>query len=66
MRKKAAANPPPPSHRLINFAKIWSELVLTLSGPGGGGGGGLRGPDDQTHRCQSETTYSMMHKHGDF
>ena len=22
------------------------------------GGGGLRGPDDQTHSCQSETTYS--------
>ena len=32
---------------------------LTLSGPGGGGGG-LRGPDDQTHSCQSETFYSLM------
>ena len=34
--------------------------------PIGGGGGGLRGPDDQTHICQSETTYSMMPKLGDF
>ena len=29
------------------------------------GGGGLRGPDDQTHSCQSETSYSMMPKLGD-
>ena len=41
-------------------------LYLTLSGQGGGGGGGLRGPNDQTHSCQSETTYSMMPKLGDF
>ena len=34
--------------------------------PGGGGGGRLRGLDDQTHSCQSETTYSMMPKLGDF
>ena len=39
--------------------------ALTLSGPGGGGGG-LRGPDDQTHSWQSETSYSMMPKLGDF
>ena len=38
---------------------------LTLSGRGGGGGG-LRGPDDQTHSCQSETSYSMMSKLCDF
>ena len=31
-----------------------------------GGGGGLRGPDDQTHSCQSESSYSMMPKLGDF
>ena len=31
---------------------------FTLSGPGEGG----RGPDDQTHSCQSETSYSMMPK----
>ena len=34
---------------------------LTLSGPGG-----LRGPDGQTHSCQSETSYPMMPKLGDF
>ena len=37
--------------------------TLTLSGPGGGG---LRGPDDQTHSSQSETSYSMTLKLGDF
>ena len=30
------------------------------------GGGGLRGPDGQTHSCQSETSYPMMPKLGDF
>ena len=30
------------------------------------GGGGLRGPDGQTHSCQSGTSYPMMHKLGDF
>ena len=35
-------------------------LNLTLSDPGGGG---LRG---QTHSCQSETSYPMMPKLGDF
>ena len=39
--------------------------LLTLSGPGGGGGG-LRDPDDQTHSCQSETSYSMTLKLCDF
>ena len=29
-------------------------------------GGGLRGPDGQTHSCQSETSYPMMPKLGDF
>ena len=29
-------------------------------------GGGLRGPDDLTHSCQSETSYSMMPKLADF
>ena len=37
---------------------------LTLSGQGGGGG--LRGPDDQSHSFQSETSYSMMPRPGDF
>ena len=31
-----------------------------------GGGGGLRGPDDQTHSCQSETSHSVMPKLCDF
>ena len=30
------------------------------------GGGGLKGPDDQTQSCQSETSYSMMPKLSDF
>ena len=44
------------------------EVNLTLSGPGGGSEarGGLRGPDGQTHSCQSETSYPMMPKLGDF
>ena len=29
-------------------------------------GGGLRGPDGQTHSCQSETSYPMIPKLGDF
>ena len=37
-----------------------SEKPLTLSGPVGGGG--LRGPDDKTLSCQSETSYSMIPK----
>ena len=36
-------------------------MYLTLSGQGG-----LRGPDDQTHSCQSETSCPMMPKLGDF
>ena len=40
------------------------SISLTLSAPGGGGG--LRGPDGQTHSCQSETSYPMMPKLGDF
>ena len=31
-----------------------------------GGGGKLRGPDDRTHSCQSETSHSMMPKLCDF
>ena len=30
------------------------------------GWGGVRGPDGQTHSCQSETSYPMMPKLGDF
>ena len=41
-----------------------NRTLLTLSGRGGGGG--LRGPDGQTHSCQSETSYPMMPKLGDF
>ena len=50
---------------LLNVASVKGENVrsLTLSGPGGGG---LRGPDGQTHSCQSETSYPMMPKLGDF
>ena len=47
-------------HMRFTTAKI---QALTLSGPGGGG---LRGPDGQTHSCQSETSYPMMPKLGDF
>ena len=42
-----------------NLWKTWlasKQIHLTLSGPGGGG---LRGPDDQTHCSQSETSYPM-------
>ena len=53
------------------FAKIRSTVInvllkcsLTLSGPGGGGG--LKGPGGQTHSCQSETSYLMMPKLGEF
>ena len=35
-------------------------------GGGGGGEGGLKGPDDQIHSFQSETSYSMMAKLGEF
>ena len=47
-----------------NICKEAKKLsaLLNLSGRGGG----LRGPDDQTHNCQSETSYSMMSKLGDF
>ena len=40
------------------FASFGGYRALTLSGPGGDGSG----PDDQTHSCQSETSYSMMPK----
>ena len=49
---------------------LWKKRFLSLAGkiqifnpirPGGG----LRGPDDQTHSCQSETSYPMMPKLGD-
>ena len=42
------------------------QMGLTLSGRKGGGGGGIKGLDDHTHSCESETSYSMMPKHGDF
>ena len=46
---------------------VWSvfkspgKIGLTLSSPGGSGG-----LDGQTHSCQSETSYPMMPKLGDF
>ena len=49
----------------LDFYKVERVLFLTLSDPGGGGGR-LRGPNDQTHSCQSETSNSMMPKLGDF
>ena len=54
----------PPSAELTGAltVNIVMEERLTLSGPGGG----LRGPDGQTHSCQSETSYPMMPKLGDF
>ena len=36
------------------------------AGGGGGEGGRIRGPDDQTHSRQSESSYSMTPKLGDF
>ena len=47
-----------PKHIIIYL----EHACLTLSG----GGGGLRGPDGQTHCRQSETSYSMTPKLGDF
>ena len=47
---------------LVNFKANVLHPNTTLLGPGRG----LTGPDDQTHSCQSETTYSMMPKLGDF
>ena len=52
---------------IVLYYTLCYSSHLTLSGPEeGGGGGGLRGPDDQTHSCQSEATYFMMPKHGEF
>ena len=55
---------------LTLFGHFWQKesllnlpIPLTLSGRGGGG---LRCPDDQTHICHSETSYSMMTKSCDF
>ena len=49
--------------KVITPAKVCTSFnILTLSGPGGG----LRGLDGQTHSCQSETSYPMMPKLGDF
>ena len=42
-----------------------SKIVLLFFNPIRPGGG-LRGPDGQTHSCQSETSYPMMPKLGDF
>ena len=50
-----------PHHVVFNFGDFSINPICP-----GGGGGGLRGPDDQTHSCQSETYYSMMPKLGDF
>ena len=46
--------------KLNEWIKLFKN-ALTLSGPGG-----LRGLDGQTHSCQSETSYPMMPKLGDF
>ena len=55
---------------LTVFGRFWHKesllnlpIPLTLSGLGGGG---LRGPEGQTHSCQSESSYSMMPKLCDF
>ena len=45
----------------LQIIQFYELVRLTLSGPGG-----LRGPDGQTHSCQSETSYPMMPKLGDF
>ena len=47
-----------------NFrSRVAKEIEFNPIRPGGGG---LRGPDGQTHSCQSETSYPMMPKLGDF
>ena len=48
------------AENLILYLTSLASLSLNPIRPGGGGG--LRGPDDQTHSCQSETSYSMMPK----
>ena len=51
-------------HKITMNSKWFLYMVLsslTLSGPGG-----LRGLDGQTHSYQSETSYPMMPKLGDF
>ena len=51
-----------------NFKIKVKRFLFNPIRPGGGGGGGgeLRGPDDPTYSCQSETSDSMMPKHCDF
>ena len=44
--------------KLKSFIENIVQTYLTLSGPGGG----VRGPDDPTQSCQSETSYPMMPK----
>ena len=57
-----------PVNKLVNtlIMRHFIKLVLTLNPIRPGGGGGLRGPDGQTHSCQSETSYPMMPELGDF
>ena len=56
----------PPSAFRVNIFQCICEVSHLLLPYQTRGGGRLRGPDDQTHTCQSETTYFMMSKHGDF
>ena len=50
---------------MFNFSLL-SQEKLHFNPIRPGGGGGLKGMYDQTHSCQSETSYSMMPKPGDF
>ena len=52
---------PPTAQGIKLKLSDFKDTRLTLSGPGG-----LRGPDGQTHSCQSETSHPMMPKLGDF
>ena len=49
------------SIQFINFERVGDKGFNPIRP-----GGGLRGPDGQTHSCQSETSYPMMPKLGDF
>ena len=41
------------TYNVLGFYKI--DVIINPIRPREGGGGGLRGPNDQTHSCQSET-----------
>ena len=54
-------------HVILQYSVNNLQSVITSFNPiRPGGGGGLRGLDGQTHSCQSETSYPMMPKLGDF